>query len=93
VTARSMSSSLYAAGVHESPLTTPTVRMSILSLLFVLIFLPLVALDSLSLSQIVVLVINHTLRIHVVVLFLIVRINLYITKLLLFPTLQKPDRH
>jgi len=31
--------------------------------------------------------------IHVVGLFLIVGINLYITKLLLFPTIQKPDRH
>ena len=31
--------------------------------------------------------------IHVVSLFLVVRINLCIAKLLLFPTIQKPDRH
>jgi hypothetical protein len=31
--------------------------------------------------------------IYVVVLFLIIRINLCVTKLLLFPTIQKPDRH
>jgi hypothetical protein len=31
--------------------------------------------------------------IYVVVLFLIVRINLCPTKLLLFPTIQKPERH
>jgi hypothetical protein len=43
-------------------------------------------LGSLSLSQIVVLVLHHTPMIHVVVLFLDIRINVYITKLLLFPT-------
>jgi hypothetical protein len=59
--------------------------MSILSLLFILVFLLLLALDSLSLPQIIVLVINHTHMIHVVVLFLIVGINLCVTKFLLFP--------
>jgi hypothetical protein len=56
-------------------------------------FLLVLARDSLSLPRIVVLVINHTPMIHVVVLFLIVGINLCITKLLLFPTIQKPYRH
>jgi hypothetical protein len=56
-------------------------------------FLLLLTLDSLSLPRIIVLVINHTPMIHAVVLFLIVRINLCITKLLLFPIIQKPNRH
>ena len=59
--------------------------MSILSLLFVLMFLLLLALEF-KLPRIVVLVINHSPLIYVVVLFLIVGINLCITKLLLFPT-------
>ena len=93
-TARWTSSSLYA-GVCLSSSTVyftyssadiPTVRMSTLSLLFVLALLMLLALESLSLSQIVVLVLNHTPMIHAVVLFLIVEINLRVTKLLLFPT-------
>jgi hypothetical protein len=91
---RLTSSSLYA-GVRGSQLVVyfayfcvifsvdnPTVRMS----LFALVFLLLLVLGSLSLSQIVVLVLHHTPMIHVVVLFLDIRINVYITKLLLFPT-------
>jgi hypothetical protein len=66
--------------------------MSILSVLFVLMFLLLLVLDSLSLPWIVMLVINHTPMVHVV-LFLIVGINLCVTKLRLFPTIQKPFRH
>jgi hypothetical protein len=31
--------------------------------------------------------------IHDIVLFLIIEINVYVTKLLLFLTIQKPDRH
>jgi len=58
--------------------------MSILSLLFVLMFLLLLALDSLSLPRIVVLVINLTPVVLAVVLFFIVGINLCVTKLLLF---------
>jgi hypothetical protein len=49
-------------------------------------FLLLLALESLSLSRIVVLEFNHTPMIYVVVLFLIVGFNLCVTKLLLFPT-------
>jgi len=60
--------------------------MSILSLLFVLMFLLLLALESSNLPRVIVLVLNHTSMIHVVVLFLIVEINLRVTKLLLFPT-------
>ena len=69
--------------------------MSTFSPLFILVFLLLLALalESLSLSQIIVLVLNHTPMIYAVVLFLIVRINLCVTKLLLFPTIQKPDWH
>jgi hypothetical protein len=67
--------------------------MSILSVWYVVMFLLLLALDSLSLPRIVVLVINHTPMVHVVVLFLIVGINLCVTKLRLFPTIQKPFRH
>ena len=63
-----------------------TVRMYILSLLFVLMFLLLLALESSNLPRVIVLVLNHTSMIHVVVLFLIVEINLRVTKLLLFPT-------
>jgi len=89
VTARLTSSSLYA-GVHWSQSAVcfayfcadnPTVRMS----LFALVFLLLLAPGSLSLSQIVVLVLHHTSMIHAVVLFLNIGINLCITKLLLFP--------
>ena len=75
-TARSMSSSLYT-GVRaststvspSSTLSTLTTRMSTVSLLFVVAFLMLLALGNLSLSRIAVLVLNHTLMIHVVVLF------------------------
>jgi len=64
----------------------PTVRMSILSLLFGFISFLLLALDSVNLIQIVVLVSIHISVIHVVSLFLVVGINLYIAKLLLFST-------
>ena len=64
----------------------PAVRISILSLLFVLIFLLLLALESSNLPRVIVLVLNKTSMIHAVVLFLIVEINLRVTKLLLFPT-------
>jgi len=63
-----------------------TVRMSIISLLFVLMFLLLLALESSNLPRVIVLVLNHTSMIHVVVLLLIVEINLRVTKLPLFPT-------
>ena len=63
-----------------------TVRMSILSLLFVLMCLLLLALESSNLPRVIVLVLNKTSMIHAVVLFLIVEINLRVTKLLLFPT-------
>ena len=65
----------------------PTVRMSILSLLFGFISFLLLALDPVNLIQIVVLVSIHISVIHIVSLFLAVRINLCIAKLLLFPTL------
>ena len=95
-----MSSSLYAVFVdlHRrsasstlalSSVDNPTVRMS----LFALVFLLLLALGSLSLSRIIVLVLHHTPMIYAVVLFLLVSTNLCVTKLLLFPTIQKPDRH
>jgi len=83
-------------GVRRSPSTVflfflfflradnPTVRMSILSLLFGFISFLLLALDLVNLIQIVVLVLIHISVIHVVSLFLIVRINLCIAKLLLF---------
>ena len=58
--------------------------MSILSLLFGFISFLLLALDLVNLIQIVVLVLIHISVIHVVSLFLIVRINLCIAKLLLF---------
>jgi hypothetical protein len=48
----------------------------------------LLALDAMILSQILVLVLIYIYVIHVVGLFLIVEINLYIAKLLLFPTLM-----
>ena len=67
--------------------------MSILSLLFGFISFLLLALDPVNLIQIVVLVSIHISVIHVVSLFLVVGINLCIAKLLLFPTIQKPDRH
>jgi len=54
--------------------------MSILSLVFVLTFLLLLALESSNLPQVIVLVLNHTFMIHAVVLFLIVGINLRATK-------------
>jgi hypothetical protein len=60
--------------------------MFILLLLFVLTSFLLLALDGVTLSQIVVLVFNHISMFHVVDLFLIVRINLCIAKSLLFPT-------
>ena len=49
-------------------------------------FLLLLALESSTLSQMVVLVINHSPLLYIVVLFLVVGINLCITKLLLLPT-------
>jgi len=98
VTARWTTSSLYAS-VRRSSSTVCfvifcatasadnlTVRMSIISLLFVLMFLMLLALESSNLPRVIVLVLNHTSMIHIVVLFLIVEINLRVTKLLLFPT-------
>ena len=98
MTARWTTSSLYAS-VRRSSSTVCfvifcatasadnlTVRMSIISLLFVLMFLLLLALESSNLPRVIVLVLNHTSMIHVVVLFLIVEINLRVTKLLLFPT-------
>ena len=86
-------------GVRRSPSTVfvfflfflcadnPTVRMSILSLLFGFISFLLLALDPVNLIQIVVLVLIHISVIHVVSLFLIVGINLCIAKLFLFPTI------
>ena len=84
-----MSSSLYAS-VHESPLTVCfvyfcalssaenlTVRMPTLSLLFVLVFLMLLTLESLSLFRIAVLVLNRTSMLYAVVLFLNIEINLW----------------
>ena len=98
MTARWTTSSLYAS-VRRSSSTVCfvifcatasadnlTVRMSIISLLFVLMFLMLLALESSNLPRVIVLVLNHTSMIHVVVLLLIVEINLRVTKLLLFPT-------
>ena len=41
---------------------------------------------SFPLTRVIVLVLNHTSTIHAAVLFLIVEINLRVTKLLLFPT-------
>ena len=64
----------------------PTVRMSILPLLFGFISFLLLALDLVNLIQIVALVSFHISVIHVVSLFLVVGINLCIAKLLLFPT-------
>ena len=82
-------------GVRRSPsmvffllrADNPTVRMSILSVLFGFISFLLLALDSMNLIQIVVLVSIHISVIHVVSLFLVIRINLCIAKLLLFLTL------
>jgi len=67
--------------------------MSILSLLFGFISFLLLALDPVNLIQIVVLVLIYIFVIHVINLFLVVGINLCIVKLLLFPTIKKPDRH
>jgi hypothetical protein len=61
--------------------------MFILLLFLVLASVLLLALDGVTLSQIVVLVLNHISMFHVVGLFLIVRINLCIAKSFLFPTL------
>jgi hypothetical protein len=61
--------------------------MSILSLLFVLMFLLFLALDYKRLSRFVVLVIDHITLIHVVDLFLVVGINYCVTELLLFPSI------
>jgi len=87
------------SGVHRSPSTVffffflradnPTVRMSILCVLFGFISFLLLALDSVNLIQIIVLVSIHISVIHVVGLFLVVGINLCIAKLLLFPTLSR----
>ena len=98
MTARWTTSSLYAS-VRRSSSTVCfvifcatasadnlTVRMSIISLLFVLMFLMLLALESSNLPRVIVLVLSHTSMIHAVVLFIIVEINLRVTKLLLFPT-------
>jgi len=83
-------------GVRRSPSTVflfllcadnPTVRMSILSVLFGFISFLLLALDSMNLIQIVVLVSIHISVIQVVSLFLLVGINLCIAKLFLFPTI------
>jgi hypothetical protein len=60
--------------------------MFILLLFFILASFLLLALDGITLSQIVVLVLNHISMFHVVGLFLIVEINLCIAKSLLFPT-------
>jgi hypothetical protein len=87
-------------GVRRSPspiffflyVDNPTVRMFILSLLFVLASFLLLALDGVTLSQIIVLVLNHISMFHVVGLFLIVRINLCIAKSLLFPTIALQQR-
>jgi hypothetical protein len=49
-------------------------------------FLLLLALDYKRLSRFVVLVIDHITLIHVVDLFLVVRINYRVSELLLFPT-------
>jgi len=65
----------------------PTVRMSILSLLFGFISFLLLAIDPVNLIQIVVLVLIHISVIHVVSLFIVVGINLCIAKLILFPTI------
>jgi len=85
-------------GVRRSPSTVffffffflradnPTIRMSILLLLFGFISFLLLALDPVNLIQIVVLVSFHISVIHVVSLFIVVGINLCIAKLFLFPT-------
>ena len=98
VTVRWTSSSLYASVCRSSSTIcfvffcdtasadNLTIRMSILSLLFVLMCLLLLALESSNLPRVIVLVLNHTSTIHAAVLFLIVEINLRVTKLLLFPT-------
>jgi len=64
----------------------PTVRMSILSVLFGFISFLSLAPDYVNLIQIVVLVSIHISVIQVVSLFLVVGINLCIAKFLLFPT-------
>ena len=76
-------------GVRRTPSTVsfffvhadnPTVRMSIFSLLFVLVSFLLLALDAMILSQIIVLVLIYISEIHVVGLLLTVGINIYIAK-------------
>ena len=94
VTARWTSSSHYA---RCSPISIdgllllpscrqPHCKNVYLFLLFGFISFLLLALDPMNLIQIVVLILIHISVIHVVTLFLIVRINSCITKLLLFPT-------
>jgi hypothetical protein len=60
--------------------------MFILYLSLILIFLQSLALDY-------ELLVSYTYLKLVVVPFIIVRINLFFTKLFLFPSIQKPDRH
>jgi hypothetical protein len=91
-TLRSVFADLHRRSSSFFASTTP-LRMFILSLLFVLASFLLLALDGVTLSQIIMLVLNHISMFHVVGLFLIVGINLCIIKSLLFPTIQKPDRH
>ena len=55
-------------------------------MLFGLISFLLLAIDLVNLSQIIVLVLIHISMIHVVSLFLVVRINLCIAELLLYST-------
>jgi len=97
-TARRTSSSLYARcspisidGLLLLPLCRQPYYKDVFLLLVVrsrnLSFL-LLALDAMILSQILVLVLIYIYVIHVIGLFLIVEINLYIAKLLLFPTLM-----
>ena len=78
--------SAFANARWTSSSSTSTIRMSIFSLLFVLASFLLLALNAVTLSQIVVLVLIHISVIHVFGIFLFVGINLYIAKLLLFPT-------
>jgi len=100
VTARWTTSSLYAS-VRRSSSTVRfvifcatasadnlTVRMSIISLLFVLMFLLLLALENSNLPWVIVLVLNHTSTIHAAVLFLIVEINLRVLNCYYFQQLQ-----
>jgi len=88
-----LSSSLY---VRCSPISVDGLLLLLMStfslLLFGLISFLFLALDPVNLSQNVVLVLIHISVIHVVSLFLVVGINLCITKLLLFPTGGRPHR-